>query len=296
MFKFNNYPIYVVYSRNWQKKVEPIQRQVRSDLEFHQRSLQKMSLGDFGRSSSLKTISSINKEEGLLAASFGWDIEEDVKPIYKKEIKNYESQVKLSLITISHTRIGQLLLNSTNKQSKIYIIPLYDYNIKYASITSGPYTEAEGGGVRIAYNPNEFRKTWRGGVVADQRASVLFHELVHASRKSNYRSHQAPLPGGSFPNTEEFIATQFENIYISTTGESKVYSLYDSGHVSKEVAYDVLIKNPQLILALRNFLQTEPLAQAAAKLTEPVYNPFRDYKELEEASHKHFGTGGFIDL
>ncbi len=296
MFRFNSYEIYVIYSRNRQKRVEPFQRAAAQDLELHRRRLKNMSLGEFGRSSSLQTIAGIGREEGLLAAAYQWDLIEDLTPTHKLEIQNYEHQVKRSLTEISHTRIGRLLLNSINRQEKVYIIPLYDYDTQHSAITTSNYSEAEGGGIRIAYNPGEFSKAWRGGVVSDLRGSVLCHELVHASHKSYKREYRDLLSGGSFPNIAEFFASQIQNIYTSETGESKFYNLYYSLYAPKEVVYRVLTKDRQLILALRNLLRTEPLAQEAAKLTKPDYNPFRDYKELEEASHQYFGTGGFIDL
>lgn len=262
MFKFKFYPIYIIYSRNRQRMVEPIQRQAKDDLDTQERIT--------------KNIFKAAKVRGLLSATYEWDILEDL-PIYKNEIENYEAQLFLILHVINGTEIGRLLLNSLNKREKVFIIPLYEYFIKHFSITTGPYSVDEGGGVRIQFSPNEFNRAYRGGKVDDLRSSILFHELVHASRKSNYRFSRTPLEG-DFPDTEEFLATQLQNVFTSTTGESDYYSLYDGNFKKKEDMYQLISDTPQYLSAIKHFLATEPLAYLASQLKAPEFNPFRDFK------------------
>lgn len=287
MFKFKNYEIYVLYSRNSQAKAEPDQLQALNDIEFYNRSLNKMTLSEFGRSDSLRKVSKLSQAERALADSYTFDLVEDTNPKNKKDTFKYIAQIKQSLNKISATKIGQMLLSRLNKQYRVYIIPLYHYTWKYVGITTGPYSESEGGGIRIQFNPDEMRRIWRGPVVKDGRTDILFHELVHAYRKSHNRDIRTPLDGGNFPNLEEFTAAQFENIFVATRRSSTYYSMYDSGYAPKETVYNLLSSNRSLINALELLLKTEPLAQMAANLKMPEYNPFRDFHELLVNSNKN---------
>ncbi|HYJ92743.1 MAG TPA: hypothetical protein VEV84_15640, partial [Pyrinomonadaceae bacterium] len=110
---------------------------------------------------------------------------------------------------------------------------------------------------------------------------TLFHELVHAMRMSAQRFARKPLENTDFGNSEEFIATQLENVYHSIRRESALYSTYNGAYLTQNDMYIYLIADPQLVSALKFFLNTEPLAQNAATFRSAAYNPFRDFKEIE---------------
>lgn len=64
----------------------------------------------------------------------------------------------------------------------------------------------------------------------------------------------------------------------------------------KEEMYQYLVEDAELVMALKFFLKTEILAQTAAQLQQPNYNPFRDFDKIEARSLRHFGLDKFMDF
>jgi hypothetical protein len=55
--------------------------------------------------------------------------------------------------------------------------------------------------------------------------------------------------------------------------------------------YEFFVENPELVMALKHFIDTEDLARQAALMSVPDYNPFRDYKKIEARTLKALGGG-----
>lgn len=287
MFQFNNFPVYVIYSRHRQQSVGPLWNRYYNEMDYTRRNL--------FRGNILRNINKIAENNRLIEAVQEWEIIEDLRPKYDGEINNYENEIRKLLTTISTIKIGQLILNSLNKGVKTWILPFPNDGI-YNAIT-WLASESEGGGVRIRFNPKDFNNAYVSeGVSYDARDETLLHELVHASRYSNGKFGHKPLISKDFLTSEEFLATQLENIYFSSRRRQKFYSLYRGGYGTKDEVYKILTEDAELIMLLKHFLQTEPLAKQAATLITPHYNPFRDFKELEKNSLKHFGMDSFSDF
>jgi len=294
MFQFSKFPIYVVYSKNWQKNLRRLWDSYSTDVWLARRSvsdnLLKMKISNLIRDSKR-----VHDGKRLILALREFELEEDIKPKYASEILAYENEIRQLLILISSTRIGQLLLNSLNQRSKIWIIP--SLGPSHLAMTH-PALSSEYDGIRIFFNPDGFHNTFVSPTAtADAREEVLFHELVHASRFSNARFLPKPFTNESnFHNSEEFLAEQLANVYHSTRQKSKIYGLYNGGYASKDEAYKMFIENAEYIMALKYLLQTEPLVRQVAALKTPDYNPFRDYQKLEKESLKHHGIDSFLDF
>jgi hypothetical protein len=234
------------------------------------------------------------EKDGLIDAAMQWQLMDDLEPKYKKEIQDYESTIERTLTTISHTSIGRMLLDLINPQQKVWIIPA-DWENSIA--TTEVKTEAQGGGIRISFNPKAFRRvTVSPHATANEVEDTLFHELVHAMRFSQNRFFRKSVTNRDFRDSEEFIATQFENIYHSSRRESDLYGSYYGSYMRKEEMYQYLVEDAELVMALKFFLKTEILAQTAAKLQQPDYNPFRDFDKIEARSLRHFGIDKFMDF
>ncbi|WP_413990108.1 hypothetical protein ACMDCR_29960 [Labrys okinawensis] len=294
MIQFQKFPIYILYSLHRQQAVDPLWRQYFSEMKTAQKNaqdqLQKHHL------EAMKRFQQIAQEkDDLISAVMQWQLMEDLDPKYRKEIHEYESTVEHILRIISRTSIGNKLLGMLKPDQKIFIIPA-TWNEPTAQTLLK--TEAEGGGIRIYFNPAAFRHIFVSGrPPADETEDTLFHELVHAMRLSQNRKSERALLNADFNKSlEEFVATQFENIFHAARRRSDVYSTYLGGYRNKEDMYKYLIEDAELVMALKFILQYEPLAAAAAVLQQPEYNPFRDLKEIEQKSLRHFKLDKFMDF
>ncbi len=255
--------------------------------------LKNLDLGRF-----LRQMQVYVDNDRLIEAAKQWQLMEDLDWKHKKEITDFESEITRVLTTISQTSIGSMVLHAINRRSKVWIIPAI-----WANPTAITHctTEAEGGGIRIHFDPKRFRRvTESPTVVADGRESTLLHELVHAMRFSTGRFARKPIVGArqvNFPDSEEFIATQIENIYRGSRRQNDLYDPY-RGEIlmRKEKMYQWLAEDAELVMFLKYFLDTEPVAKNSIALKQPEYNPFRDYKQIASASHKLYGLSEFLDI
>ncbi|HYJ90418.1 MAG TPA: M91 family zinc metallopeptidase, partial [Pyrinomonadaceae bacterium] len=231
------------------------------------------------REAVIRALDHADEKDALIDAAIEWQLMEDLEPKYKKEIKDYETTIERTLNRISVDPFGRMLLSQINPSAKVWIIPA-DWTKPTA--TTECVTERQGGGIRIHFNPKAFKRiTISPRATANEVEDTLFHELVHAMRMSAQRFARKPLENTDFGNSEEFIATQLENVYHSIRRESALYSTYNGAYLTQNDMYIYLIADPQLVSALKFFLDTEPLAQNAATFRGPAYNPFRDFKEIE---------------
>ena len=293
MLQFRKFPIYVLYSLHRQQAVDPLWTQYYQEKKIAQenarRQLHKLNLGEM-----IKFLQVAQEKDNLISAVIQWQLLEDLDPKYRKEIHEYETAIERILTIISHTSVGSNLLSMIKPDAKVFIIPA-DWSIPTAM--TGAKTEEEGGGIRIYFNPAAFRRvTVSARSTADETEDTLFHELVHAMRLSQNRFSRKLLVNRDFGNTEEFIATQFENVFHAARRKSDMYDSYHGKYRNKKEMYQYLIENPELVIALKFFMESEPLARAVAILHQPEYNPFRDFKEIEQSSLKYFGFDKFMNL
>jgi len=294
MIQFRNYPINIVYSLNRQKAIDPLWRQYSFQRDSAgKRALEHLFKLDFNKMK--RDLEVYGEKDGLIDAAMQWQLMDDLDPKYGREIKEYESTIERTLNTFSHTSIGKMLLDMISPTKKVWIIPA-DWDIPRG--ITWCRTEAQGGGVRISFSPRSFRKvsispSASGSAVED----TLFHELVHAMRYSNSRFNGRSLINADFGNTEEFIATQFANVYHSSRRESEWYELYRyGGYKTKKDMYEYFAADAELVMALKYFLKTEPLAKSVATLKQPDFNPFRDFDEIEAKAKKNFVVDKFMDF
>jgi hypothetical protein len=289
MIDFQNFPITIVYSLHRQQTITPLWNQFYAELKGARRNALR-NLLHLNIEGAKRSFDTIVEKENMIAAAMQWQLIEDLEYKYKTEIREYEKTMERTLITISKTSIGKKLLNLLNPAEKVWIIPP-DWD--EATATTDRLPDAAGGQVVIKFDPKSWRKT---RTKPDQVEDTVVHELVHALRISWKRFLHKRIGGSDFGSSEEFIATQIENIYRSSRGTNKNYSAYRGDSRNKKDMYQYLVEHAELIMALKFFLKDEPLAQYATNLNQPDYNPFRDFKELEARSLKLFGVDKFMDF
>jgi hypothetical protein len=205
--------------------------------------------------------------------------------LWKQEIDRYEATIYQCLRKIGGNPVGRMVLGLLNTQTTVWIVPTLDDDLKKCNCSQtgplkydiqkdGSYARGAGSGDTVIY----FR--------AELGDDTLLHELVHAYRYSRKKYHPMTInihtEGRSRKeNTEEFLAHQMENIYLSQ-GHRPLTMDYRWAVVSeKKAIYDFLQENTEMLQTLKFFMHHEYLAMLAAHSLTTDYNPFRDYAVLE---------------
>ena len=282
MLQFQNFPIYIVYSLHRQQAVDPLWKDysIAKDAALN-RAHDHLARQEFPKVK--RDLEIAGEKDRNIDAVFQWQLVDDLDGKYKDEIAAYQNTINRVLTTISRTSIGKQMLGMIGAGQKVYIIP-QDYEGPAKTQT---FTEEQGGGIRIAFSPQQFSNVFVGpGSTGSAVEDTLFHELVHAMRYSNNRYFPRNLSSWDFNfNSEEFVAEQFANVYHSSRGTSDFFSTYRGSFLRKKEMYEYLEASVEFVRAIKFYLDTEPLAKFAAMLKQPAYNPFRDYKELEDKSY-----------
>ena len=123
MFQFQGFPIYVVYSLNRQKTVEPLWKEHAGEMERARKSAQE-GLRTGNRERFERQMEVALKSEKLIYATWDWELIEDLGSKYAGEIRSDEQQIRQLLSNIAATRVGKILLRAIQKSTtKIWIIP-----------------------------------------------------------------------------------------------------------------------------------------------------------------------------
>jgi hypothetical protein len=293
MIQFKPYPIYVLYSLNRQKAVEPLWKRYYSEQKVaEKRAVENLFQGEIKRF--LRDMQIVTEKDSMVNEAIRWQLEEDISPKYDAEIKAYEQTIVSLLKKILKTQIGKMVFGRLGGSQKIWIIPA---NWTTPKATTQKWEDEQGGGIRISFNPGAFNSIdISPGKSTDESDETLFHEMVHAMRMSQGTYGGQVITTNYFVNSEEFIATQIENIYHSavTANPRAVFSTYNGPYKTKKEMYDFFVEHPELVMALKHFIETEDVARQAALMSTPDFNPFRDYKKIEARSLKAFGLKEFM--
>jgi hypothetical protein len=279
MFQFGAYPIYVIYSLNRQKAVEPLWNTYSGNEQRARKSAAEgLRTLDMGRV--IRQLSVAAENEKLIYATWDWQLIEDIDSKYAHEIRAYENAIRRILTNIAATRVGTILLNTIRAnptQAKIWIIPA---NWTDPTAKTLQYTEAQGGGIRIQFNPTAFGR---------DAEPTLVHELVHAKRYAWNEFNSQPFEDREVnqefrSSSEEFVATQVENIYIASRKLSAKYNSYYGAPRDKRAMYAFFAERPDFPIALKYFLERDQMVKQMAGLKNPEYNPFRDLEQIRKAA------------
>lgn len=292
MFQYKNYPIYVVYSMQRQRQVRRLNNSYLADRDNAMEVVAKRIFhGQFSRVG--RALEVFNKKARQLDAIFEWHITEDMPAAdiayFNSELYYYENELQQQLTTIFASPVGRLLLDSINPNETIWIIPIFRDGPKAYNAKASPYTLEQGGGIRIEYNPNEFSGCYiNANLSRDCRGEVLFHELVHASRFSNKTFSSVGLYGYLDQSSEEFIATNLTNVYLSMKGIKELNMTNMGGYLSKRGIYEGIERNDSIINLIEQLLSSDRLVQQIARMKNVSFNPFRDLDLIKSGDRKRF--------
>jgi hypothetical protein len=256
MRQFKPYPIYINHS-HWQNVGE------RQADEFYARGDVKM--GNWMKSTGKRLL----------------EITEDTNP--SPESIAYEEAVVEQLKIIGKTAVGKLLLAALNPQVKHWIIPgdesLYQSCGCAALTASWVLTDKQGGGVRLYFDPFGFDPKMEYYTPDD----ILFHEMIHAYRGGRVGySGQNNKPLREYLTAEELLAIHLQNVYLACRGHLQFYLTHRNPRLAtKNETYYHLATDIEALGAMEYFLRNEPLAAKVATWAYPLFNPWRDYADLE---------------
>ena len=196
------------------------------------------------------------------------------------ESKNYENAVFKQLDVVRSTAIGRLLLDSIKSSVKIWIV-LDQLKVGVASTTPGVVNDADGGGVRLHYEPDWFDAKMEYYTPDD----VLFHELVHAYRAAKGEHIYTALP--DYQTSEELLAVQMQNAYMAMRGKRRFYRSHSNPSLAtKEEVYEGIASDETTLEAFNHFRFNEPLTARVAAITSPVFNAWRDADKINALAGK----------
>jgi hypothetical protein len=201
-----------------------------------------------------------------------------------KEGAAYEARVLEVLEAIRGNALGKIVLGHMDAKHRVWIVPTTEENGEacdcLASTSPGVIARESGGGVRVRFTPGDHEIP--DGFYSNE--DVLFHELVHAYRATNYSTADhwwAPL--SEYRTQEEVLAVQVTNVYRSARGYSNFYrSLSNTTLLTKERLYLQLAVDRPVFDTMRLFLEEDKLAKRLAKLTAPACNPWRDAAMIQK--------------
>lgn len=205
--------------------------------------------------------------------------------MWKQEMDQYEKTICEFLRKIEGNPVGRMVLNLINKETRVWIIPKSEKEMKqfYGALTFPLHYEIQKGSVTRGVGSGDTVIQF----MPDLGDDTLLHELVHAYRysydKFNPLNVYYSTQYASFTITsEEVLAHQIENIYMSQGRRPLTLDYKTLAAAEKKEIYDFLTANYFLLQALKFFLRHEYLAMLAAHtFTSTDYNPFRDYAALE---------------
>lgn len=284
MRQFKSYAIYVSGNTLTEKEIEAeIQRRVKD----YYRQLKTDSKFRAEINKAKREVGFTNRYAEKLVREQGFDwASEEFKPINDEfrfrevmlpdsspEAVHYEDIVMKQLERINTTEIGKLFFDSFVSTKQLWITFLEGSEQTECECFATTDNAPVKGYIQIKYPIT----------APDKGEDILFHEVVHAYRKS--RGLEMKMfynQEGEYIYSEEFVATLFQNIYRSCIGEQQFfrYSKNRMRLLSKKNFYLFLRDNADTLKMLKELILKDPMARKISKWAYPFFNPLRDYSRI----------------
>lgn len=159
--------------------------------------------------------------------SIEWNYMIDLRPswVNTAQAANWEVAVRAEILKIAGSDAGKALLNSLKWHGKWIVITHYNPTAAdplnaYTFEKLGAARDGRAYGALIEFSPHIYYPRVRhipASPNGDQPDEVLYHELVHAFRRSSSKRNRVESAGGliDYDSNEEFYAILSTNIYIS---------------------------------------------------------------------------------
>ena len=203
--------------------------------------------------------------------------------LWQPDPKAYERRVPLLLSAIARASVGTVLLTSLKRSIPVWIVP---YQGDTRNAITGQISSELSEGVRVQYTPDH----WVVGASKCARyypgygpTETLFHELVHASRFTNFGFaglNKTPLQ--DMQDHEEFLAVMMTNVLRSEWRAKKFARDYTTSKYEEQSGMEQYLRSNRAFLAALEYFQTDPLVKQIARMPM-AFNPFRDLGRLRRS-------------
>lgn len=284
MKKFKSYEIYVSGNTLTEKEIEDeIQSRIKS--YYHRLKTNPSFRAEIKKAKRETGFTDSYAEKLVREQGYDWASEE-FKPINdgfrftevmrhdsSPKAANYENIITGQLERIDTTEIGKLFFDSFGSTKQLWITLLEGKEETDCECFAQTDDAPVKGYVQIKYPMPK----------VDKGEDILFHEIVHAYRKS--RSMEMTLfykQEGEYIYSEEFVATLFQNIYRSCIGEQQFirYSKSRPLLLSRKQFYNFAGSNTDVLKILKELILKDPLARRISKWAYPHFNPLHDYSMI----------------
>ena len=203
------------------------------------------------------------------------------KNLWSPEPKAYEQRVGVLLNAIARASVGTVLLTSLKRSIPLWIVP---YQGDQRNAITGQISSELSEGVSIRFSPEH----WAIGASKCARyypgygaVETLFHELVHASRFTNFGFgglNKTALE--KMQDAEEFLAVMMTNVLRSEWRAKKFARDYTTDELADQAGLEKFLRSKrEYLVALESFL-TDPFVKQVARMPM-AFNPFRDLSKLK---------------
>jgi len=228
--------------------------------------------------------------------SLEWNYMIDLRPswVHKVQAANWETAVRAEIIKIASSDAGKVLLNSLKWHRKWIVITHYNPTADdplnaYTNEKLGMARDGRAYAALIEFSPHIYYPRVRhipASPNGDQPDEVLYHELVHAFRRSSSKRNRVDSVGGliDYDSNEEFYAILATNIYISdSTNKRKTALLRDHqfGANPLEAAlagsFEFFRSSTNAFAMVDQFVQDNPGFTGALAKVNASFNPLAAY-------------------
>lgn len=203
--------------------------------------------------------------------------------LWRPEPLAYEQRIVVLLNAIVKAKVGTVLLTSLKRDIPLWIVP-YQGDVKNA--ITGQLSSELTKGVWLRFSPEH----WAVGASKCARyypgygpTETLFHELVHASRFTNFGfvgMNNSAL--ADFQDHEEFLAVMMTNILRSEWRAMKFARDYTTGKLAEQSEMEQYLRSSLGFLQALDYFLTDPFVKQIARMPMD-FNPFRDLSRLKAA-------------
>lgn len=205
----------------------------------------------------------------------GFPFEDDNGP----SAKSYEERIRVTLNAIGNRSVGRVLFRSLCAAVPVYVVP---YTGDTCNARTGQLTSDWKQGIWIQYSPENWTYDNCGRYPGYRPVETLFHEMVHASRFTNYGGFAGInlTPLDRMLDYEEFLAVMLTNVFRSEEGARKFNRDYVTGALVSQSDLELFLSSRIDYINAVDYFLKDQLVKLVVPLTTP-FNPFRDIKKLK---------------
>ncbi len=242
--------------------------------------------------------------------AYEWQYFIDIRATHKDPVKGaaWETAVRDMVMKIAKSDSGKVLLNSLKFHGRWVVIWPRDTRDNICSVPTWDKTGTTSSGrtysAQINFSPGMWsphsvchkKYVTKGNDKGAAGDEIIFHELVHAFRRSSSKRARVATSGGlaDYGSNEEFYAILATNIYSTDpthtgrTGPRRDHASFDPLEASLTGNFEFFQSSTNAFSMIDTFCKDNPGFTGALAKVKSTFNPFTAYygdkKKAEENS------------